>query len=395
MADATGGLNAGTGITIPVFTSANSNLTPVIYARQTLREVLRLNQFRPFMGAYQSSSPIAVFKEKTPNIPGRPIRLPYIQALVGAGRTDNEILSGYEEKLESNKIDVKWDLIRHGVSYGEYDQDWDIIRFESEGQRALRNWAAGRLDKAIYDSLESGLVGGTRTKPVQALGETGLTFIKANSDRIYIPTAGTNDSNEPVSISASSTLGTLFGTAFTNTGDNPANITLERLSRFKVQVQKADPMIEPIRTGGGRNEQYYICLVSPETMYKLRFDDNAKNLFHYVRERNNSNPLITGADFIWDGLIFYTMRDLGTITLNSKTTEVAYILGRGAIGAVFNRLPTIRTQRTDYQHWTGIGITFQTGVQNLVRPHKRATAGVLASTATNISNGIAYGLFAT
>ena len=144
----------------------------------------------------------------------------------------------------------------------------------------------------------------------------------------------------------------------TATIENGDTLTLSTLSRAKTLARKATPQIFPVMIEGG---EYFLCVVTPDSLYDLKISDPTwSQAQREAQVRGNKNPLFTGAEGIWDGVVIRSSTRTPVATdwgagANLNGSE-NMMLGRQAGCFAWGRRPEWVEQSFDYANKIGFAI---------------------------------------
>jgi N4-gp56 family major capsid protein len=325
-------------------TPSRAGLTPQIWDGRFFAEYVRKNRFSKYMGTSDSSM-IQVKRDLTVKS-GDSITFAAVRRLVGAGVTGNTVLTGNEEILDSRSMKLTVGVIRHAVAVTEWDEQKSSIDLRNAAKPALQNWAMEKLRGDIIDGL--GSINGVSFALATAAQRN--TWTVANSDRVLF---GALVANGVSGVHATALL----------TVDNTADkMTGSILSLAKRRAQTASPHIRPIQVVDDSDEEWFVCFMPSIVFRDFRADPAVLAVNKDARPRENGwmdNPLFSGGDLMWDGVIVREIPELPTaVGLGNAGIDVAasYLCGAQALGVGWAQTTRTRTNVLDYDFTHGVGI---------------------------------------
>lgn len=331
-------------------TSAASGFTPQQWDRKFLREYVRNSRFGPYMG----KTPFAMIQMNTDLSvqPGNKITFGARRKLVGNGVTGNTALEGNEEALDTRSMAVTVDVLRHGVQVTDWEEQKSAASLRAEARPALMDWAMEQLRDDIIDALGS-INGVAYSSATEAQKDAWLVD---NQDRVMF--GDTLDNNDGADHSAS--LGVIASTEKFDSG---------QASIAKRLAQNASPAIRPIKImWEGKGQEWFIWWVNSYSMRDLKADTVIQQAQREALARGESNPLFTGGDVIWDGMIFKELPEipsLGAVGASSAVIRPNYLCGAQAVGVAWAKRTKSTTNVTDHQFRKAVGVIEIRGVDKL------------------------------
>jgi N4-gp56 family major capsid protein len=119
-------------------------------------------------------------------------------------------------------------------------------------------------------------------------------------------------------------------------------VTLEKISRMKTGsmtgFNRTQTPIEGVNIDG---DMWYLFLMHPDVRHDLRRDPEWANAVTMAHARGNSHPLFTGADGMWDGVVFKSWEGV-TIGLDAGAGSnvpfaINHFLGKQAVAHAFGK----------------------------------------------------------
>lgn len=245
--------------------------------------------------------------------PGDLINFTLARQLSGAGVSGDTSMEGSEEAIVFYSDDVTIDQFRNAVRLnGKMSEKRTAFSQRTVAKQLLKDWLAGFIDARVFTNLSS-----SPTKVVYG--------------------------------------GDATSTATIETGDY---LTLELISRCKTLARKATPQIFPVNINGGA---YFLLVITPDSLYDLKTKDAMwAQAQREAQVRGSENPLFTGADGVWDGVVIRSSTRTGVATTwgaNSNLTGSTNLFcGRQAGVFAWGAKPSWVEQAFDYANKTGFSI---------------------------------------
>jgi len=138
-------------------------------------------------------------------------------------------------------------------------------------------------------------------------------------------------------------------------------------------------------------EEWYIVFTGTKNFRVLQSSLATINQNAWTRHEGEGNPLFTGGDLIYDGMIIKEIPEiagLGTVGASSANVQPAYLCGAQAIGyAIAQRSKMIENER-DYGAKQGAGVQMIDGIK------KMYFGSGASDTTTPKQNGVVTGYYA-
>lgn len=330
-------------------TVAATGLTPQQWDSDFFEEYLFESRFRPYMGTGEAS--MIQVKEDLTKKRGDSITFALVNKLDGAGVTGTGTLEGNEEAMDSRSFRLYVDKIRNGVRIPEMEEQRSAIDLRDAGRSVLKTWMSELTKNNIISALGSinGISYGSASE-----GQKD-TWLVDNADRVLFGAAKSN----AVSNDHSTALATIDGT---NDRLTPAAISL-----MKRIAKTASPKIRPITVKG--DEQWYVMFANSLAFRDLANNTTMTQANRDALARGMDNPLFTGGDLIWDGVIVKEIEDIATVSgVGAGSIDVApvYLCGAQNLAIGWAKRTTSKTQVFDYGDKYGIAIEEIRGISKLI-----------------------------
>jgi N4-gp56 family major capsid protein len=334
-------------------TAARSGLVPKSWSERFFVEYVRKSQFSRYMGTSMSS--MIQVREDLSRKPGDTVVFATVRRLVGAGVTGNQILEGNEELLNARSLGLQVGVIRHGVAASEWDEQKSILDILDAAKDALQVWSLEKMRADIILSLTAVTADGDVQIPyASATAGQRNTWLTNNSDRVLF---GASKSN-----AASNVMATALATV---------DATNDKLSASTVSLAKriaknANPRIRPITVKD--DQEWFVMFADSYAFRDLTLDPTIVASRQYAMARGEDNPLFTGGDIVWDGVIIKEVPELAQISgvgASGINVGTALLCGAQALGVAWAQRTTARTNVRDYNFMHGVAVQEIRGIGKL------------------------------
>jgi hypothetical protein len=229
-------------------------------------------------------------------------------------------------------------VIRHAVAASDWDEQKSIVDILDAARDALQVWSLEKMRADIILSLTAVTADGNTQIPyASASAGQRNSWLVNNSDRILF---GASKSN-----AASGVMATALATV-DSTNDK---LTSGQVSLAKRIAKTANPRIRPITVKD--DEEWFVMFCNPYSFRDLALDPNIIASRQWAAERGENNPLFTGGDIIWDGVICREVPELAAISgvgASSIDVGVNLLCGAQALGVAWAQRTKTTTNTRDY-----------------------------------------------
>lgn len=303
------------------FISSGNKVTD--FQKKVNRIYVREGRFGPYIGASENA-----IIQTNKNI--RKKSLPLIGKLSGSGVRGSSQLVGFEEPLANFDFVFEPTHIRNGVLVDNEENEKAEFDLYQEARPALMNWIMELKRDQIIQALGAIWAGGTYFNygGVEASGAKGSAAASgANMD-----TWNTNNSDR-----------LLYGAAKTNltVGDHTTSLgtidttndlmTPDMVELAKRIAETCNPLIRPVMLK--EDEPWYVFFIDSFGMRDLRANQTMRDAMREALPRAKENPLWSGGDLLWDGVIIKEVPDMMKFIDNSSGTGLwDGVWGANAVG---------------------------------------------------------------
>lgn len=336
-------------------TAARANLTPKIWDDKFFTEYVRKSRFAKYMG--ESMTSLIQVNEELGRKPGDTIILPAVRRLVGAGVTGNQILEGNEELLNARSLSLSVGVIRHAVAVSDWDEQKSAIALRDAARDALQVWSLEKMRDDLILSLGAMTANASVQVPyASASAGQRNTWLVNNSDRVLVGAAKSNAVSGVMATALALVDNTLAG----------GKMSAAKISLAKRIARNANPRIRPITVKG--DEEWFVLFVNSYQMRDLMSDPTIQNTLQYAAERGADNPLFTGGDLVYQGVIVHEIPELPVIAgagASGIDVGAAFLCGAQALGVVWAQRSKTTTNTRDYGFMHGVGVQEMRGIGKL------------------------------
>lgn len=325
--------------------------------------------FKPYMGSDESA--IIQVNEDLSKKRGDSITFALVNTLTGAGVTGTSTLEGNEEALETRSFRLYVDKIRNGVRVAEMSEQRSAIDLRDAARVALKQWAMNKTRSEIIAALAS--INGTAYGSASEAAKDA--WLADNSDRVLFGAAIANNASNDHSAS------------LLNLDTTADKFTAAAARQMKRLALSASPKIRPIEVSGGK--RVYVVFCGPRTFRDLQ--TSLETINRDAMQRGMDNPLISGADLHYDGMVFKLVDDIGVLAgVGASSADVApvYLCGAQAVGFGYAKRTRSVTETFDYGDKNGVAIEEIRGIKKLIFGSGSADTDDLKD------NGVVTGYFA-
>jgi N4-gp56 family major capsid protein len=358
-------------------TPARAGLTPLIWDSDFFSEYVRRNQFAKYMGT--STGSLIQVREDLTRKAGDTVVFPAMRRLVGAGVTGNTILEGNEELLNLRSMNLVVSAFRHAVAVSDWDEQKSVVDLREAAREALMTWELEKMRSDIITSLGAITAdGNVQVSYGAATAGQRNTWMVNNADRVLF---GHQKSNAVSGVMATALL------TLASPGDRMSAAILTLAKRM---ARTANPRLRPITVND--DEEWYVCFMPSLVFRDLLLDPVITNALQYAWNRGSDNPLFTGGDIIYDGIIIREIPELVVITgagAGGVDVAASFLCGAQALGCAWAQRMKSTTNTRDYGYMHGVGIQEIRGIGKL-----RFGVDPTVDTTKPVDNGI-FTIFTT
>ena len=332
---------------------ARAGLTPLIWDSDFFSEYVRRNQFSKYMGTTTGS--LIQVREDLTRQSGDTVVFPAMRRLVGAGVTGNAILEGNEEILNLRSMNLTVAAFRHAVAVSDWDEQKSVVDLREAAREALMTWELEKMRSDIITSLGAITADGNiQVSYAAATAAQRNAWTVNNADRVLF---GHQKANAVSGVMATALL----------TLASPADrMTSAILTLAKRMARTANPRIRPITVND--DEEWFVVFMPSLVFRDLLLDPVITNALQYAWNRGTDNPLFTGGDLIFDGLIIREVPELPVIAgagAGGVDVAASFMCGAQALGIAWAQRMKSTTNTRDYGYMHGVGIQEIRGIGKL------------------------------
>lgn len=336
-------------------TSAATGLTVQQWDDKFFREYIGWNKFSKYFGT--TSNSIIQVKEDLTKKAGDSITYALVNRLTNAAVTGSSTLEGNEEALGSRSHKLTVDQLRNAVRVSVLQEQFSAISLRNAARPQLLDWMMEETRDDIVAALSSinGVAFGSATEAQRD------AWLDDNNDRAIFGAllSNTDATGGTVAYDYSDSLATIDNTA--------DKLTPELVSLAKRRAKLADPQIRPIRVREAGDEEWYVMFCNPQCFRDLSVDSTMTQANRDARARNMQNPLFTGGDLVWDGVIIREIEQIPVYALGAASIDVApnFFCGAQAVGVGYAMRSNTVEETFDYGDKKGVAVREIRGIDKL------------------------------
>ena len=329
-------------------TTVATGLTVQQWDAKFYREYLEANRFKREMGT--SSNNIIQLKSDLTKKKGDSVTFALANRLSGAGVTGSSTLEGNEEELDTRSFKLAVNKIRNAVRVAEIDEQFSALSLRQAGKEVLMDWMMEKCRDDIITAL--GMINGVAYGTASAAQRNA--WLVDNADRVLFGDAiGNGGKTVHATDLATVTAAMTFGAA--------------ELQLMKRIASTASPKIRPVRTS--EDERWFVAYTDSRCFRDLKADTVIQQAQREAWQRGQSNPLFSGGDIVYDGVIVKEIPDiasLGTVGGTSAAVSPVYLCGAQAVGFAWAKKTTSKTEEFDYGDKVGVAVEEIRGIEKMV-----------------------------
>lgn len=365
--------------------TVNSSNKTTRFQSEVRREYVREGRFGPYIG-----NDVNAIIQTNRNL--KKTSIPLITKLSGGGVRGSSSLVGNEESLSNFAATGQPTYWRNGVLIDNEERELSEFDLFNEARPALMNWTMEKKRDQIIQALGAIEAGGTYYNYGGSEGAYGSTAASAtnmdtwntnNQDRVLYGNAKSNNTagNHTTSLAAITTAMT-SGAA--------------RISLLKRMAKTASPLIRPVMVKS--DEPWYVYFCGSYEFRDIRTDLDTEHQNAMPRDKN-TNPLWTGGDLVYDGVIIKEVPEIDTFIdgdgsgspwdgiwgANAASGDgldnggnggirvgIGFLCGAQAVGFHIGRMAEFkRRKEDDYEHQAGVGVTMKHDIKKLFYNNKQ------------------------
>jgi len=149
--------------------------------------------------------------------------------------------------------------------------------------------------------------------------------------------------------------------------DNAADtLSPGMISLAKRLAQAASPAIRPVTAN--EDEEWFVLFAQPRAFRDLKNHADMLAANRDAMQRGKDNPMFTGGDLIWDGVIVKEVPEIGFLAgAGAGGIDIApnYLCGAQSLGLAWAQRTRTITQENDYEFRHGVAVQEIRGVEKL------------------------------
>jgi hypothetical protein len=358
-------------------TTVHSSNVVTKWQKKVNKEYVRGGRFGPFTGKTENA--IIQVKEDL-----KKVSIPLVGKVTGDGVTGSSTLAGNERALSNYAYVLTPTYYRQGVLIDNEENEKSEFELLEEARPSLMNWAMELKRDQIIQAMGAVEASGTYYNYGTASAGNLDTWNTNNTDRILYGAAKSN-------LSAGN-----HTTSLSNVDTTNDKLTPDMISLAKRMAKNANPLIRPVRIN--EDEDWFVLFCDSYGFRDLSLNSTMTAANRDARVRGEGNPLFTGGDLLWDGVIIKEVPDItkfidgdstgssfdGVWGANSTADSlktggntssrvgVGFLCGAQALGFGMGRMPEFkRRKEDDYEHQNGVGISMKHDIKKTFYNNKQ------------------------
>jgi len=335
-------------------TATHSSVVATRHLSDFFREFVRRNKYAKYSGT--SSNNVIVMKEE--RVTGRQkINVPAVGRLSGDGVSGTSTLRGSGEAMKNFGMDLTPTYRRNAVEFTKEDLEKPNFDMFAAARPQLMDWAMEKHRDLTVIALESITNAGAQVTYADATEAHKDAWLVDNVDRVLFGALKSNDDG-PGDHSA----------ALDNVDTTNDKLDASMAQLAKRIAKTASPRIQPIRVND--DEEWFVGFCDELSFRDLSADSTITQATREAWSRGANNPLFTGGDLIYDGMIFREVEDMNQVTgVGATTSDVGRMVlcGQQAVAWAIGRRPIVITDLDeDYEFQPGIAIELKDDIAKYV-----------------------------
>lgn len=349
-------------------TSVRQSLTPAQWDDQFFVEYVRENLFSRYMGTDEGA--IIQIQDALSRKKGDRISFNTTRQLRGDGVEGNEVLEGNEDELDARSLFVVARPIRNAVVLTDWDEQKSAIDMRDAGKGGLKSWIIQKMRNDVIASLQQVALA-TSGKAIPFINATAAqrnTWLAANADRVLFGNSVANNTGDSTASMATISAATGKLTAATITlAKRRARLAGRGLNTNGLQ----NPTMTPYMVKNGDGTEWFMMFVNSLSFRDLQLDATMAQANRDARARddkNYTNPIFTGGDLVYDGVIIREVPELDQYMLTGAAgAQIGqyFMCGAQALGVAWVQRSKTTTDTRDYGYRNGVGVQEIRGINKL------------------------------
>jgi N4-gp56 family major capsid protein len=332
-------------------TSAATGLTVQQWDDKYFREYLGWNKFAKYMGT--SPNNLIQMQEDLSKKKGDSITFALVNRLTNNPVTGSNTLEGNEESMDTRSFQVSIDQYRNAVRVPAFENQKSAIPLRNAARDVLMDWSMEWVRDEVIAAL--GSINGVAYGSASEANKDA--WLVDNADRCLFGAAlGNNAANDH-----SAALAQVDGTT--------DKLDSGMISLAKRLAKTADPQIRPIRVREAGDEEWYVLFCNSLSFRDLRADTAIQQADREARARGVNNPLFTGGDLLWDGVIIREVEQIPVLSgVGTGAIDVGpnYLCGAQAIAYASAKRWQSVTEEFDYEDKYGVAVRHWAGIEKMI-----------------------------
>lgn len=348
------------------------------FQKKVNHDYIRKGRYGPFTGSNTNS--VIQIKQGL-----KIVSIPLVSKIPsGEGVVGSQTLSGNEKALSNFAFELQPTYYREGVLVDNEENEKSEFELKLEARPALMGWGMELKRDHITQAFGAIYADSSYSNYGDASATELDTWNENNEDRLlYALEANYTSGDHTASLAAITTAA--------------GQLSSSVLKIAKDLAEQANPIVRPLRVE--EDQDWYVFFCESKGFRQLQQDDEIIAANTDARARNLKNPIFTGGDLLYDGIVIKKVPDMkkfidgddtnsvfdavwGTNATsgdglddggNSSTRlGVGFLCGAQAQGFGLGRMPSFkRRKEDDYEHQNGIGLSMKHDIKKMFYNNKQ------------------------
>jgi len=260
------------------------------FQKKVNHDYIRKGRYGPFTSANDNA--VIQIKQGL-----KKVSIPLVAKLPsGEGVVGSQTLTGNEKALANFAFELTPTYYREGVLVDNEENEKSEFELKQEARPALMGWGMELKRDHITQAFGAVQAGGVYFNYGSASATNLDTWNTNNQDRVIYGASLTNNTsgNHTSSLSA------------ITTASDKMSASVIKLA--KDQAEQANPIVRPLRVN--EDEDWYVLFLETVGFRQLQSDTEIIAANKEARARNLQNPIFTGGDLLYDGIIIKKVPDM-------------------------------------------------------------------------------------
>lgn len=347
------------------------------FQKKVNHDYIRKGRYGPFTGSNDNA--VIQIKQGL-----KKVSIPLVAKIPsGEGVTGSQTLTGNEKALANFAFELTPTYYREGVLVDNEENEKSEFELKQEARPALMGWGMELKRDHITQAFGAVEDAGSYSNYGDATAANLDNWNTNNIDRLLYGASTTVSGNHTTSLS--------------NITTAASQLSLNILKKTKDLAEQANPIVRPLRIN--EDQDWYVFFCETVGFRALQADSEVQQANREARARNLDNPIFTGGDLLYDGIIIKKVPDMKKFIDGDSTSSafdgvwganaasgdgldnggasgtrvgVGFLCGTQAQGFGLGRMPSFKRRREDdYQHQNGVGLAMKHDIKKMFYNNKQ------------------------